>query len=78
MYTYMYRFLEMFRIRCHSLAMSELQENDCLAVEYPENPAIRHKKSPIGIIWQQGKIVGDTGLEPVTSCVSSRRSSQLS
>ena len=69
MYSYMYRLLELFVIRCHSLAMPELQQNDCLAVEYPENPAYRYKKSPIVIIWQQSKTMGDTGLEPVTSCL---------
>ena len=74
----MYRLLELFTISCHSLAMPELQQNDFFAVKYLKNPAFRHKKSPIVIIWQQGKYVGGTGLEPVTSCVSSRRSSQLS
>ena len=78
MYTYMYTLLELFVIRCHSLTVLYSQENDVSAVEHLKNPAIMHKKSPIDIICQQDKNVGGIGLEPTTSCVSSRRSSQLS
>ena len=76
MYTYMYRLLELFMIRCHSLAMPESQQNDFFAVKYLKNPAFRHKKSPIVIIWQQGKTIGVIGFEPTASCSQSRRSSQ--
>ena len=66
MYTYMYTILELFAIRCHSLTIPELPRNDFLAVKYSKNPAIRHKKSPIVIIWQQGKQIGVIGFEPTS------------
>jgi hypothetical protein len=44
--------------------MPELQQNDFFAVKYLKNPAFRHKKSPIVILWQQGKNVGGTGPRP--------------
>ncbi len=37
-----------------------------------------NKKAPLSLIVSEGEAVGGTGLEPVASCVSSRRSSQLS
>ncbi len=45
MYTYMYRLLELFVIRCHTLAMPELQQNDFFAVEYLKNPLLGIKKA---------------------------------
>ena len=76
MYIYIYKFLELFMIKCHSLAMSELQQNDFFAVKYLRKPTFRHKKSPIVTIWQQGKNIGVIGFEPTASCSQSRRSSQ--
>ena len=69
MYTYMYRFLELFEIICQSLAFADLHMNVVYAVEHHENPFLIHKKSPFVIIWQRAKLMGDTGLEPVTSCL---------
>ena len=38
----------------------------------------KNRKPAITLIFGETKMVGDTGIEPATSCVSCRRSNQLS
>ena len=78
MYSYMYRFLELFGITCHSLAILDEDTPIAKAVKKPQNLAQSMKKA-LFLQQKQGfKIVGGIGLEPTTPCVSSGCSSQLS
>lgn len=63
------------RPACRSCAHSN--GADCTCVH--SNPGdVSGKTEAQAFVWPGLPVLGDTGLEPVTSCVSSRRSSQLS
>jgi len=63
------------RPACRSCAHSD--RPDCTCVHSTPSD-ISGKEEAQAFVWPGLPVLGDTGLEPVTSCVSSRRSSQLS
>ncbi len=60
---------------CRSCAHSNGADRTCV---HSSAGDISGRTEAQAFVWPGLPVLGDTGLEPVTSCVSSRRSSQLS